>query len=244
MVHGSEITKFCLHNKWSTPYFATTSFPAAVLVEKTCECVECEQRLLSSVTDICALRDGISVPGLSVRLMQRLVDPRVVFFLPGRRHADLNAFFRKGIVGGLAICWRRLSVKGITRIRGGPHLARKCLGFDANRFRLSVQLCLSVQVCPPVNYQSTSVHVWDPFRFVALYAERMQTQCNCICIRFSVSIAETLHMQSKCKRDCKSFANPVFLRGKLLQMEREWENLSEAKRYGKCNCGRVCIPCN
>jgi len=68
-----------------------------------------------------------------VRLLQRLVDPSVVFFLPDRHHADLNVLFRKGVVGGLSIIWRRLSVKGVTRIRDGPHLVRKTLGYDANR---------------------------------------------------------------------------------------------------------------
>ncbi len=101
---------------------------------------------------ICAITQAISLPGLSIRLMERNVDPNVIYFLAGKKASHMNDVLRKGIigrapllppillllpsslfVGGLSIVWNRMAIAGVSTIKGGGKHVVKVVGYDANR---------------------------------------------------------------------------------------------------------------
>ncbi len=86
---------------------------------------------------LCPVNDSISIPSLSISLMEKLTDPSTVWFLPSQNASDLLVTLRKGIVGGLSEVWTRLHVgEGMTQIRGGTEKTARIIGWDCSAMYL------------------------------------------------------------------------------------------------------------
>ena len=53
------------------------------------------------------LDDALSLPGLTLDLLDKLKDPNSFFILFNQTHADLHTLLKKQIVGGPSIVWKR-----------------------------------------------------------------------------------------------------------------------------------------
>ena len=86
------------------------------------------------------LDDALSLPGLTLDLLDKLKDPNSFFILFNQTHADLHTLLKKQIVDGPSIVWKRLSVAGETRIRPSDYedakLTDTVKGFDASSLYL------------------------------------------------------------------------------------------------------------
>ena len=82
------------------------------------------------------LKDGIGIPGLCLRYLFKTLPDDVFFSLIGSRQKDLHQLIRGQLVGGPSLVFHRLFVKGETRLRNGPKLARSLIGYDANSLYL------------------------------------------------------------------------------------------------------------
>ena len=99
------------------------------------------------------LKDGISVPGLTLRYLFKTLPKHVYFSLIRRQDADLHDKIRSQIVGGPSIVFHRYHAKDETKLRGETgKLVKKILGFDANALSLweiSQFMCVET----PVRYR-------------------------------------------------------------------------------------------
>ncbi len=48
---------------------------------------------------LCPIKDAVSIPSLSIRLMERLTDDNTIFFLPGKNAEPLLKVLKAGIIG-------------------------------------------------------------------------------------------------------------------------------------------------
>ena len=82
-------------------------------------------------------KDGLSVPGLSMKYLFSTVSKPTFFSLISDEDRDLHETFRKQIVGGPSIVFHRYHEKGETQIRGIPNKdVEQILGLDANALYL------------------------------------------------------------------------------------------------------------
>ena len=86
-------------------------------------------------------RDGISVPGLCMRLLFKILDHDTYFTLFGEKDKDLHQTVKDNIVGGLSIVFHRYHEVGETLLRTNQQNipSRTCkgvVGYDANALYL------------------------------------------------------------------------------------------------------------
>ena len=84
------------------------------------------------------LKDGVSVPGITLKYLFKNLPSNVYFSLFGQRHSDLHELLRENIVGGPSLIFHRLHKKDETFIRHNPTKpTQSVLGYDANALYLS-----------------------------------------------------------------------------------------------------------
>ena len=89
------------------------------------------------------IKDGISLPGLTLRHMFSNISNGDYFTIINRTDADLHWLFKEYIMGGPAIIFHRYHEKYVTFLRQHTNnqdslLCKKILGYDANALYLSV----------------------------------------------------------------------------------------------------------
>ncbi len=82
-----------------------------------------------------SFKDGISVPGLTLKYLFKTVGDEATFALIDRHNHDLYTALKKNIVGGPSIVFNRYQERGKTCIRGGKP-CETVIGFDANALYL------------------------------------------------------------------------------------------------------------
>ena len=82
------------------------------------------------------LKDGISVPGLSLLHLFNDLPNDTYFTVFNRTNSDLHELVKDNIVGGPAIIFHRYHEKDVTKIRGGGETCRSIVGYDANALYL------------------------------------------------------------------------------------------------------------
>ena len=82
------------------------------------------------------LKDGVGIPGLTLKYLFKTLDPRVYFSLIDDRNSDLHKLLREEMVGGPSLIFHRYHEKDKTHIRGGEDLVQSIIGFDANALYL------------------------------------------------------------------------------------------------------------
>jgi len=88
------------------------------------------------------MKDGISLPGLTLRYMFSNISNGDYFTIINRTDADLHWLFKEYIMGGPAIIFHRYHEKYVTFLRQHTNnqdslLCKKILGYDANALYLS-----------------------------------------------------------------------------------------------------------
>ena len=107
------------------------------------------QKKMYSNLGVDLLRDAISVPGLTLRILMKSVPKHIHFALFNEKNKDLYEMIKNNMCGGLAAVMLRYAEKNVTTIRTAEHgaLARSCrsvLGFDANSLYL---YCMMERMC-------------------------------------------------------------------------------------------------
>ncbi|KAL8598700.1 hypothetical protein ACOMHN_033264 [Nucella lapillus] len=77
------------------------------------------------------LKDGIGVPGLTLKYLLQTLSPSVYFSLVNQKHKDLHELLRQHMVGGPSIIFHWYHEKGVTHLREGE-LVQSLEGDDAN----------------------------------------------------------------------------------------------------------------
>lgn len=92
------------------------------------------------------LKDGISVPGITLKYLFKTISPGVYFSLFDSKRAYLHQLLRQNMVGGPSIIFHRYHEKGKTYIRNNPTKpVQAVVGYDANSLYLG---CVSQQKMP------------------------------------------------------------------------------------------------
>ena len=104
-----------------------------------------EQTKFYAKKGIDMFKDGIGVPGLTLRYLFKTIESENVYFsLFSENQADLHSLLRNQLVGGPSIIFHRYHEKGVTKIREKEHDEEKgeaknvetLEGFDANALYL------------------------------------------------------------------------------------------------------------
>ena len=82
------------------------------------------------------LKDGVGIPGLTLKYLFKTLPKGVYFSLINDKHSDLHTLLRNQMVGGPSIIFHRYHEKGKTNIRGGGKTVESLIGFDANALYL------------------------------------------------------------------------------------------------------------
>ena len=87
------------------------------------------------------LKDGVSVPGLTLKYLFNTMDKSTFFTLFNEKNADLQKLIKESIVGGPSIVFHRLQEAGVTKIREAEFgeaakMTGITLGFDGNALYL------------------------------------------------------------------------------------------------------------
>ena len=83
------------------------------------------------------LKDGVSIPGLTLRYMFKTLPKHAYFSLIREKDRDLHEMLRRQIVGGPSIIFHRYHEKDVTRLRGvDGQLVQSLVGYDANSLYL------------------------------------------------------------------------------------------------------------
>ena len=77
-----------------------------------------KMRLFYEEREIDLFKDGISVPGLTMKYLMKC-SPNAHFGLFSEKDKDLFYTFRENLVGGPSIIFHRFHEKHVTKIRGG-----------------------------------------------------------------------------------------------------------------------------
>ena len=97
-------------------------------------------------------KDGISVPGLTLKYLFTTLDKSTFFTLFNQKHSDLHDLIKENIVGGPSIVFSRYQEAGVTKIReheyDKPKTCHAVVGYDANALYLH---CL-MQAMPTGHY--------------------------------------------------------------------------------------------
>ena len=94
--------------------------------------------------DIDMFKQGLSVPGLTLRYLFKDIEKGMFCLFP-KRDKDLYHLFKDNIVGGPSIIFHQYQQRDQTKIRNGK-MCKKILGFDANAHIYGS----SCRICPPV----------------------------------------------------------------------------------------------
>ncbi len=91
------------------------------------------------------LKDGISVPGLTMRYLFQSLPPNTYFTLIDEKNQDLHQLVKNNMCGGPALVFSRYNEKGETKIREADYkdqaqLCQGLVGFDANALYLSAMM--------------------------------------------------------------------------------------------------------
>ncbi|XP_072172025.1 uncharacterized protein [Diadema setosum] len=99
--------------------------------------VEAVKKMISFYSErgIDMFKDGISVPGLTMKYLMKATPLNTHFSLIHRKDADLFQAMKKNLVGGPSIVFTRYHEQGVTKIRGGK-ICQKVVGYDANALYL------------------------------------------------------------------------------------------------------------
>lgn len=81
-------------------------------------------------------KDGISIPGLTLKYMFSTLPDDTFFTLYGRQQEELYKLVKNGIVGGPSLVFSRYHEKDVTKIRNGKYVCAGVVGFDANALYL------------------------------------------------------------------------------------------------------------
>merc|ERR1711860_412145 len=81
------------------------------------------------------LKDGIGVPGLTLRYLFKTIPSDVYFTLFSKHTKDIHTLIRQQLVGGPSIIFNRYKEKGVSLIRGDKPV-ETLEGFDANALYL------------------------------------------------------------------------------------------------------------
>ena len=81
------------------------------------------------------LKDGIGVPGLTLRYLFKTIPSDVHFTLFSKHTKDIHTLIRQQLVGGPSIIFSRYKEKGVSKIRGNKPV-KTLEGFDANALYL------------------------------------------------------------------------------------------------------------
>ena len=114
------------------------------------------------------LKDGKSIPGLTLRYLFQELSPDVYFSLFNERQADLHTLLREQIVGGPSIIFNRYHEKDQTMIRDGDRKVQKLLGFDANALYLWAMMQAHPTEHPIRRRKRDNEDIFDP-EFVDKY---------------------------------------------------------------------------
>ena len=82
------------------------------------------------------LKDGLGIPGLTLRYLFQTLPGDMYFSLINHKHRDLHSLLREQIVGGPSLVFHRYHEKGVTRVRGGSEVVSSIVGYDANALYL------------------------------------------------------------------------------------------------------------
>ena len=90
------------------------------------------------------LRQGISIPGVTLTYLFTTLEPGIFFSLFDEKNKDLYTLFKKNMVGGPSIIFHRYHEKNKTKIREvemtaqgkEPKMCQKIVGYDANALYL------------------------------------------------------------------------------------------------------------
>ena len=100
-------------------------------------CAIAEQTKFYQERGIDMFKDGIGVPGLTLRYLFKTLPSKDVYFsLFSDDQADLHSLLRDNLVGGPSIIFDRYHEKGKTQIRGGEKKVECLEGYDANALYL------------------------------------------------------------------------------------------------------------
>ena len=81
------------------------------------------------------LKDGLGVPGLTLRYLFKTIPSDVHFTLFSKHMKDIHTLLRQQLVGGPSIIFNRYKEKGVSKIRGDKDV-ETLEGFDANALYL------------------------------------------------------------------------------------------------------------
>ena len=81
------------------------------------------------------LKDGVGVPGLTLRYLFKTIPPDVHFTLFSKHMKDIHTLLRQQLVGGPSIIFNRYKEKGVSKIRDDKDV-ETLEGFDANALYL------------------------------------------------------------------------------------------------------------
>ena len=98
------------------------------------EAIETQSRFYQE-RGIDMLKDGIGVPGLTLRYLFKNIPSDTYFTLFSKQTKDIHTLIRQQLVGGPSIIFNRYKEKGVSAIRGGKPV-ETLEGFDANALYL------------------------------------------------------------------------------------------------------------
>lgn len=98
--------------------------------------LDVQTRIFEKEFGLDMLKDGKSIPGLTLRYLFKTLPKNVFFSLINEKHKDLHTLLRSQIVGGPSLVFRRYHEVGITKIRNGLKTVKSCTGYDANSLYL------------------------------------------------------------------------------------------------------------
>ena len=85
---------------------------------------------------LCMLKDAVSLPRLSQKIIFRSLEKDDYFVSFGKQHKYIFQELREKIVGGPSIIFTRYAEANVTRIRNGPEFCKTVEGWDANSLYL------------------------------------------------------------------------------------------------------------
>ncbi|GFN84136.1 hypothetical protein PoB_001064200 [Plakobranchus ocellatus] len=84
------------------------------------------------------LKDGLSVPGITLKYMFKTIESKAIFSLFSEEEKDLHSLLRDNITGGASLIFHRYHEKDKTFIRNNASKScRTICGYDANALYLS-----------------------------------------------------------------------------------------------------------
>lgn len=105
-------------------------------VEPFIEALEVQTKFYKEKLNLDMLKQGKSIPGLTLRYIFKTLPNDVYFSLINEKHKDLHTLLRNELVGGPSIVFRRYHERDVTFIRNDTKIVKRVLGYDANALYL------------------------------------------------------------------------------------------------------------